>query len=120
MRGGPVTRSFCRNDPLIVRFALICSEILAAVVKTKLRQLPPSLVVLNNQRCPHQEWFSNIGYSAARQAQHTGQDIQSGRTVGQDLEVLRLGRPQPKIIDSLQATSPMKMIERDGSFAFGP
>ena len=111
---------FFPKRSLTAQFSLIGSEILAAMVETKLGQLPSPLVVLDDETCPHQERLGDLAHRAARQAQHAGQDIEPSCPTRQDFEVLRLGWPEAQIVDSLQATSPMKMIQRDGSFAFGP
>ena len=53
VRGGPRHMEFFPKRSLTAQFSLIWSGVLAAVVKTKLGQLPPSLVVLDDESGPH-------------------------------------------------------------------
>ena len=80
------------------------------VLSTQSGQLTPSLIVLDDQASPNQEWFSHLGDGAGWQTKHRCDDIQAASPVTQNCQILLLHRPQSKLIDLLQFTGILEML----------
>ena len=108
------------SNRIVCRLIWVSATPLTAMVETSLRQLPSPLVVFDDESGSQEERFRDLAHGARRETQHRRQDVQSGRAVLKNCEVLRFRRSHAHAVDLLQRTGPMQVIERDGAFALGP
>ena len=83
------------------------------MLSTPSGQLPPSLVVLEDQTSANRERFGDFGHRAGRQPQHRSDDVQPVGAISHGLEVLLLDRPESAVVQPLQSARLPKVANRN-------
>ena len=97
--------------------ALVWVSFAAYMLQSFRRKLPQPGSVFVDQSGTNQILLRDLGHCAGRQAEDRGNDVQAARPLGQDRQILPLGRSEAQVVDLLKLAGPLEMR---GRMAFSP